>query len=367
MENRLCKLKPFLETYFKDKEHFCLYTKGMHKKVVLKCPDCGFEKEMPIYKVYNRGFSCNRCGDKYSYPNKLMLSILTNLNEDFISEYSPTWARGRFYDFYIEKEDKKYIIEMDGGFHKGCEMRKLTKKEAEQIDLEKDYLAINNNVEVVRIDCDTDSIEEIMKNINESKLKDIIKLEKINWNWCQEKALKNKVKEACDLFNSIENSNATKVAGILKISIPSTIKALNKGTFLGWCNYNPSEIDKQRRIKVRCVETGIVYNCAEECAIDMRLKSVSCVRKCCVKKMSSYNKFHFDYCYEDIECKNIDFKNINKPKSLFKKVLFVEENKIFENASECSKYLNIKSGNITRVCRNERSHYKGYHFEYIEN
>ena len=63
-----------------------------------------------------------------------MYNLLKQLDIKFTKEYSPHWASGRKYDFYIP--DKNIIIEMDGGLGHGHKsfMGKITPEESKKID-----------------------------------------------------------------------------------------------------------------------------------------------------------------------------------------------------------------------------------------
>ena len=47
--------------------------------------------------------------------------------------------------------------------------------------------------------------------------------------------------------------------------------------------------------KVKCIETGIVYNSAKECAKDMGIKDSCRINNVCNGYRKSYHKYHFEY------------------------------------------------------------------------
>lgn len=75
--------------YLVDKEDAYKYSIGTNKKIKMKCPYCGYEKELPINYIKKLGFPCNICGDGNKYPNKFMSNLLREANVDFIPEFSP--------------------------------------------------------------------------------------------------------------------------------------------------------------------------------------------------------------------------------------------------------------------------------------
>ena len=72
-----------------------------------------------------------------------------------------------------------------------------TIKESQLADDEKDKLANEHDIEVIRIDCYPSEFEYIRQNVlQNSTLSKIFDLSSINWNKCDEFALSNRVKEA---------------------------------------------------------------------------------------------------------------------------------------------------------------------------
>ena len=97
--NDISTTAPWMVKFFSNKNDAYKYTCGSNKKIKTKCPDCGNEKYMIINNLFKKGFSCNKCSDGFSYPNKFMFNVLEQLNEEFVSECSPIWVEGKFYDF----------------------------------------------------------------------------------------------------------------------------------------------------------------------------------------------------------------------------------------------------------------------------
>lgn len=182
---------PEIIKYFKNEKDCELYSKGTHTKIIFKCPDCGYEFYDTIPKVI-KGFSCKRCGNKNSYPERFMINLLTQLNVEFETEYSPEWCKYEYknklrqgrYDFYIPSEN--LIIEMDGAFHYiDNKMDNTKSKEIKCIDYKKDKLAKDNGLDVIRINCNYSNIinrfKMIKNNILHSKLNKIFKFNNIDW------------------------------------------------------------------------------------------------------------------------------------------------------------------------------------------
>ena len=222
------------------------YTSKSNKKIMFKCPYCKHEFKRAISYVNKYGFHCQCCDDGISYPNKFSYELLNQLKDiyelkNIQHEYSPNWVGRRRYDNYFEYNNKSYILEMDGGFHKNgiYTTSPYGLEERQNIDIEKDELARKHNIDVIRIDCEPSTFENIKTNIIKSKMSLLFDISIIDWDKCNLFAMHNIVKKVCDRFN--ENPNLTtndlgKIFGLYATTIASYLK---KGTTLGWCNYNP--------------------------------------------------------------------------------------------------------------------------------
>ena len=64
---------------------------------------------MIINNIYNRkGIAC-MCNNT-SYPEKIIISMLDQLNIKYTKEYKPLWSNNKRYDFYFELDNKKFIM-----------------------------------------------------------------------------------------------------------------------------------------------------------------------------------------------------------------------------------------------------------------
>ena len=185
------------------------YTSNSGKKIIPICPDCGrvYSKKIAIANInLNKGFGCS-CKDTKSKISKYMTCLLIQLENknnfnnfeiekrfDWCIYFNPYKNKNCFgiYDFVIEK--LKLIIETDGGFHRqDNSMNGQTKEESQYIDKSKDYVALKNGYEVVRIS----DVGDFKENIINSKLNEIFDLSNIDWTLCKEYSMKNIYKEIC--------------------------------------------------------------------------------------------------------------------------------------------------------------------------
>jgi hypothetical protein len=243
---------PWMVKYFQGGiDEARLYSKKSEKKVYTICPDCGRikNKHISVSNIYkNHSIGCT-CSDKKSYPEKLSYELLNQLNTiyqfNYIEhEYSPHWIGQKRYDNYFEYNNNKYILEMDGNLGHGYRdnpMNGQTKEESQNIDDYKDKLANEHNIKVIRIDCIKSDLEYIKNNILHSKLTEIFDLSNINWLQCEEFALSNLVKKACEYKKNNPNITTTKIGNIMKLSKPTIREYLKKGTKLEWCHYDVKE------------------------------------------------------------------------------------------------------------------------------
>lgn len=233
-----------------------LYTKTSNQPIYPICPDCGRikDKSIKISNIYNNKSIGCVCSDGQSYPSKIMHNLLKQLNMKFETEYSPNWCKYLYknkirkgkYDFYFELDNNKYIIETDGYFHKNNNnMNNQSVEESEFIDDEKDRLAKEYNIKVIRIDCVISDIDYIKNNENgilNSKLVELFDLSKIDWMQCEAYALSNLVKIACEIKKDNPNMTTTEIGKMMGLHQDTIIKYLKKGSKVwDWVGYDPKE------------------------------------------------------------------------------------------------------------------------------
>lgn len=214
----------YLEKYFVNKNDFLECTIGSIKRVSLKCPDCGHIKNnMNIPDLIKHGFSCPKCGDGISYPEKFVFSVLEQLKIDFTTQLSKNilqWCDKYKYDFYIPTLNT--IIEAHGSQH--YEISHGNWKSLESIqnnDKIKQIKAISNGIiYYITIDCRKSSPEYIKNSILNSELSNLYDMSKIDWNVCNIQALKSMVFKVCEAWNN----------GINDVSILSSKLKLSKVT-----------------------------------------------------------------------------------------------------------------------------------------
>ncbi len=263
------------------------HTPSSNKKIEVKCPYCGRIKKISPNKIYKyHSIGCS-CGDGVSYPEKLMESVLIQLGVEYEYQYKADWSKNKVYDFYLP--DYNIIIETHGKQHyeEGGRGRSL-KEEQENDELKKD-LALKNRIEhYIIIDCSKSELEYIKNNILNSKLNEIFKNKVVDWNKCEEYALKNKVKEVCDYHKEHQGISTTDLVKEFSMSRKTIIKYLEQGTKLGWCKYDAKEVMRfNGKLQSKSVSQFTLdgefiktYPSASEAGREMGINDVS-IRYCC--------------------------------------------------------------------------------------
>lgn len=222
-----------MERYFKNKEDIYKFTYGSGKKVLVKCPDCGKEKYIIVKDLYKRQNIGCVCSDSVSYPEKFVIALLDQLQIDYIYQYSPKWVKPYRFDFFLFKQN--IIIEVDGGIGHGnrYSFNELTLQELTKRDSEKETKAKEQGVEVIRINAFPSNFNTLKESVTIS-LKDILDLNKIDFNKCHEYGLTNLAKEACHKWNS--GMSIIDISNNMKLSVPTIRKYLKNGSQMSMVN-----------------------------------------------------------------------------------------------------------------------------------
>lgn len=396
--NDIATTNPEYVKYFVDINDTYIYSKGVNKKVKMKCPDCGYIKNMLINGLNNNGFSCPKCGDGVSYPEKFMYNVLDQLSFKFEKEIIFDWSKNinhfnkklsgnKIYDFYIPLFN--CIIEVHGLQHYEEFVRNNKSRillEEQENDRIKEQIAIQNGVEYyVIIDCRKSGLEYIRNNILNSRLANLFDLSKIDWLKCHQFACNNLVKVMCTLWNS--GKTLKELSCVFKLGRSTVRKYLKQGTNLEWCNYNAKKemikngknANPSNKRKVICINTNEVFDSISKSAKHYNLYTRYIIQ-CCKGKINFYGKHPDIGCrlkwmyYDDWQMLTDDEKQqkkiienkIQRPFS-FKKVICLNDSKIFESIKSASEYYSVDPGAIPKICRKTQKSTKGYRFVYYED
>lgn len=223
--NDIATLKPEIVRLLKNKEDAYKYTAHTNKKLDFCCDICGapFSASPSQFPTY---LPCG-CYSSNSYPNRFICELFNQLNIDYISELRRchfSWCQNYRYDLYFEIDNKKYIVEMDGYHHKDSKQM--------MIDKEKDKIAFENDVEVIRIDCDYITEKKrfsyIQRNVVNSKLSDILNLKNVDWNEINTKILTTNItKDVWALRNT--GYSYKQISNILNVSLTKISRLVTLG------------------------------------------------------------------------------------------------------------------------------------------
>jgi len=359
------------------------------KKLDWTCLECGITiKNKTISDINVNGLSCPKCSDGVSYPEKFMMSLLTQASVEFTGEEVFDWSNGRRYDFYIPSLNM--IIETHGRQHyeesfSRMNGRSRTLKEEQENDKLKYSMAINNKISnYIVVDCRESTIEWIKNSILDSDLGLFLNIENINWQMCHEFTFKTLVKEAARLWNSGVRS-ATEIGGIIKASRPTARKYLRQAAEIGWCDYDAKEAlrersfknnEKRRKPVVQLTVDGLLirewdYSQAAQNSLGIER---SCITLSCLDNTriaggfrwmykTDYNE-HLESGLELVDLKRRGSSNAKKVIQLDLKMNLVKK---WSSLTEASNKLGISIGLITSVCRGRRKTTGGFKWMYAED
>lgn len=247
--NDITTTDPWMIKYLANKDDAKKYSSGSNHPILMKCPDCGYERlyKPASLKTYTH-LSCS-CNDNYSLPNKFSYFVFKGMRNisNYQREYSPDWLKPYSYDNYFEYDNKKYVVEMDGALGHG--KKSFGSKQKDVVGLKrdniKDSLAKERGITVIRVNSEKSDLNYLKENM-QNMLSDIIDMSSVNWKYVYEKATSNIVKSVCEYAKSnytFIGDKLTEGKYIEEISIkfdiaPATVvRFLKIGRDLGWCEY----------------------------------------------------------------------------------------------------------------------------------
>lgn len=271
--NSIAVLRPDLVQYFENPDDAWYVSPNSHKKSNLKCPDCGERRKMITRDLSRRGFNCQVCGSKVSYPNRFIRALMKQLEDrlDYLQyEWYQKWTRGQLYDVYFKFKSREYVIEMQGGQHFTPVWNKdITAEELVEKDFQKANLAIEHGITPIAIDARESDADFIIKNIYDSLLSEIFDLSTIDWIKCKEDATKNIIKDICEYYNDTHDT-ITNISNKYKFERHAITRYLKIGSEFGWCDYTarmqPPSISKKINVFDEKYDLLYSYSSMKECA-----------------------------------------------------------------------------------------------------
>lgn len=232
--NSLADIRPDLIDYFVDKDLPKTIAPRSNIYTDIKCPYCGYIKNMCVSNLFKTGFSCPICSDGISYPNKYMREFLSQLNLDYVPEKVFEWGKQFLYDEYIE--NYSMIIENDGEQHYRNNAFGMNINQKE-IDTTKEKLALSNGIKYyIHIDCSKSNGIYIKNSIMNSQLPIIFSFKEndIDWTKCELNASKSFVRKVWEMWNN--GMTGHEIIINTKLSDTTIRDYINRGYDIGICD-----------------------------------------------------------------------------------------------------------------------------------
>jgi hypothetical protein len=377
---------PEFAKLFWNEEDTLIRTYKSNQRADSKCPQCGNKVENKmINNVYqNKKVPCY-CNDNVPYPEKIMYSLLSQLNVNFETQKIFEWSKNAYstnlflngtkrYDFYLNELNT--IIETHGRQHSEKGFEKIggrTVGEEQENDRIKELLAKENGIiSYISIDCSRSEMEFIKMNILESQLNSIFDLSEIDWIKCHEFACSSFVKKACDLWN--EGNSTEIIGGILKFERHTIVRYLKQGKILGLCDYEPVEVQRRKALALGkqngkpIIQLSLQgefireWDSIAEAIRGIGKKSLAISNACRDnRKTAGGYKWMYKENYSPIkalEIGKIDIENRGKP--IIQLSLQGEFIREWGSATEAYKELGINFRSISRVCKGSKLSAGGY-------
>lgn len=298
----------------KDPEDGYKYTKCSGEKVKWLCPNCKNEILQTISNVNKRGLVCPICCEGISFPNRFMASLLFELNENFVAEYSIKPKKYR-YDFYLKNSNT--IIEMNSRQHykgwnfKGKETMSLD--DIQQNDYNKKMYAIDNKISnYIIINCSSGYYQDIIREIKKSYLSIIFNLENIKWDIVLKNAINSNISKTIEMYK--KGMDTTHISESLKISRCTINRWLMQADNMNLCNYIKNIGTKYDKKSIILLNNKKVFSSISEAAKYIGV-SAQGISKCCRRKSYFAGKYNdmpavWRYIDEYSENEIIDYEYI---------------------------------------------------------
>lgn len=372
--------RPELAQYLVNYQDGYKYTEWSSEELEWKCPSCGNIMKKKISYISKYGVTCPRCDDGYSYPNKFIYNSLLQIENqlDFLDrEYRPDWCKYKYkdkncygiYDIYFEKNNKKFVIEMDGGLGHGNRSYTNSKTNRDELifrDKEKDRLASEHNIKVIRIDCNyetNDRYQFILNNILKSELSNILDLSKINFNQSNAQSQQSLFIKAVELWNLGEN--ISQIKSELHIHESTVTSYLKSALKYNMCDYSVKESRRRSYSNaVVCITTGKEFKAIVDGAKYYNIDPGD-ISKCCRRTSTFggwYNGQKMIWMYKkdyDEYPKDKLSEYIPKENDNYTKIVCLNTGEVFDGLIYAAEKYHMKKGSGISACCKGRYHFAG--------
>lgn len=247
-ENSLWDTRPDIAALLKNPEDGYRYTAGSDHVVEFVCPICGTAHKKTIGNVCRRGFYCNACSDKVSYPQKFARALLKQLPVTHTQyEYDPEWIKPYRFDCYFKYLGVDFLLELDGHFHSSRSFGNTDQgNKTLKRDLIKNYLALKQGFQIIRIDCKYDMSERfnyVKNKILNSELNELFDLSNIDWIECDKQGQEKLVPKVAELYN--QGLCIAEISNIVDYGRRTIGRWLKQAKNVGLCNYDVKEAKRR--------------------------------------------------------------------------------------------------------------------------
>jgi hypothetical protein len=316
-----------------------------------------------------------------------MFSFLKQTGIEFVYQYSPKWIKPKRYDFYIPLINS--IIEVNGEQHyeKSFYTTKKgrTLEEEKENDRVKQTTALKNNIKnYIIIDCRISDRNFIKHNILNSNLINLIDTSIIDWDECERFALSNRIKEACDLWNTNSFYSTKELGNYMNLSSATISKYLKKGSQINLTNYNP-KVESEKIINdnaTKCRKSVEVYKNGKKLGAykscsDVQSNSIkdfgvflysSEIGRVCNRRKPSYKGFTFRYTNDSDNMTVYESNNNGKQIEILKDGISLgiyDSCNLLSRVSENEFGVKLLASKMWQVCNGIRKSHQGYTFRYL--
>ena len=290
--NDLATTHPHLVEYFVDEQEATRVSKGSMGKIKLKCPKCGYTRNIACYSFVDRGFKCHSCSDGFPYGERYMANLLHYLNLEFKTQYKIEGYSYR-YDFFVPSLN--LIIETHGQQHyiKSFEtMGGETLEEIQKNDKIKEKLAKERGYNFIVIDCRYGTASHLKKSILETNLEKLIDLDSVQWEEVARNSEETLVSVLCEYYGKTGDSTYA-IAERFGISSTTASRYLKKGQEIGLCTFIPKETKPNKVVMVDKTKIIRVEDSVGEMSRKLQYEKSCIVRLVSNKGATGKGKGHF--------------------------------------------------------------------------
>lgn len=238
----------WVKPYITDVEQAKTVTQKTRKKIKFKCPQCNTLKTMSAGNLINQGLNCHICSNKTSYPEKFAIEYLEMKGIKYKYQHREQSLKNRVFDFYLYDID--IYLECNGIQH--YDEKSSWYETANEQDNEKRRWAKVNNKKVIELDCRYSEFEFICQKINESDLPSITESEKGVLVQNIQKRNLHDIDSVIELYK--EHKSTYVVSEKTGINHKKVLSILKQSNVEFW--------DRVKRVK--CINTGVVFDSAQE-------------------------------------------------------------------------------------------------------